>query len=641
MRPNARFVSSASDSSDHLTRRLNSLTVTVIYAVMTVAFTWPITRGIGHDVPGDLGDPLLNIWILAWDVTHALSGRWWNAPIFYPHQLALAYSEHLLAQAIQIAPLYALTHNPILCYNVLFLSTFVLSGLGMFLFTRELTGDPVVALAGGAAYAFAPYRIGSLPHLQVLSSAWMPFVLFGFRRYFSTARLLPLVFAGVCWLAQNLSCGYYALFFSPVAVLYCVWELTVNARAERGRARLLVPVSLTIAAVVAGTLPFALPYLQLRHQGFGPRSMLETSRYSADVYAYFTADPNVHLWGTFARAWAKPEGALFPGLITAGLALTAVIASVVAAIRKPTLIVGAFATAGVLVALLLGFSIRVPPVKIASLSRAVAVVSGFGMLLILFSRTCREAAERWWRSPAAILAVMSGFAMAMSWGPAVYAKGRLVAQMGPYAWFYNHVPGYNGVRAPARFGMIVALSFAALASLALAAIRTTRMRTIAAIAVTALVAMESCAVPIPVNQISVEYQKRGLAPLPPLSTTRESLYDFIATTPSAVAVLELPLGEPAYDVRYMFHSIGRWKPLVNGYSGGYPSSYEPLDSALDDISGQPERAWRALVESGATHAIVHEDLYAADRGPTVSGWLRARAGREIATFGPDHVFRVK
>ena len=46
--------------------------------------------------------------------------------------------------------------------------------------------------------------------------------------------------------------------------------------------------------------------------GFSPRSLAETRRFSADVYAYFTADPNLRLWGSIAQAWPKSEGLLFP-----------------------------------------------------------------------------------------------------------------------------------------------------------------------------------------------------------------------------------------------------------------------------------------------------------------------------------------
>ncbi|PYR29348.1 MAG: hypothetical protein DMF98_00005, partial [Acidobacteria bacterium] len=93
------------------------LRVTLLYTVLTVALTWPLARGLTRNLPGDLGDPLFVTWVLAWDATHLGRGLW-NTNIFYPHPLTLAYSEHFLAQAIQILPVYALTRNPILCYNL-------------------------------------------------------------------------------------------------------------------------------------------------------------------------------------------------------------------------------------------------------------------------------------------------------------------------------------------------------------------------------------------------------------------------------------------------------------------------------------------------------------------------------------------
>ena len=91
-----------------------------------------------------------------------------------------------------ILPIYAATRNPILSYNVVFLSTFVLSAIGMFLFVRELTGSSGAAFLAGLAFGFAPYRFGTLPHVQVLSSMWMPFVLLGFHRFLDSRRIAPL-----------------------------------------------------------------------------------------------------------------------------------------------------------------------------------------------------------------------------------------------------------------------------------------------------------------------------------------------------------------------------------------------------------------------------------------------------------------
>jgi len=247
----------------------------VFYAAATVALTWPIAAGLTRHIAGDFGDPLFTSWVLAWDATHLGRGLW-NANIFAPQPLALAYSEHFLPQAIQALPIYAATRNPILCYNLLFLSTFVLAAFGMFLFARELTGDDAAAVVAGLAFAFTPLRIASIPHLQVLSAAWMPFVLYGFRRYVVTRRVRPLAGGAAAWALQNLSCGYYLFFFSPIAVAYIAWELA-RTRLWRDR-RVVQQVAIAGAAVVAATIPFLLPYLELRRLGFSARSLAETNQ---------------------------------------------------------------------------------------------------------------------------------------------------------------------------------------------------------------------------------------------------------------------------------------------------------------------------------------------------------------------------
>ncbi|MBF8300321.1 MAG: rane protein, partial [Acidobacteria bacterium] len=111
------------------------------YLVLTLVATWPLARNLGRNVAWDLGDSVLNMWILAWDceqIRRILGGdvsriaAFFDANIFYPAPLTLAYSDHLIAQALQICPVYVASGNPILAYNLLFLSTFVLSGLGMY-----------------------------------------------------------------------------------------------------------------------------------------------------------------------------------------------------------------------------------------------------------------------------------------------------------------------------------------------------------------------------------------------------------------------------------------------------------------------------------------------------------------------------
>src|SRR6266850_3176998 len=299
------------------------------YTVITLVMTWPLARGLTRDVAWDLGDSVLNRWILAWDCEQfraSLTGHlshlrsFFDANIFHPAPLTLAYSEHLVPQALEIFPVYALTRNPILCYNLLFLSTFILSGLGMYLFVRELTGSAVAAFVGGLLFAFAPYRIPQSSHLQVLSSQWMPFAFYGIRRYFDTGRRRALVGAAAAVIAENLSCGYYLLYFSPFAAAYALWELWRHQRWRDRRTWIDLAGAGLVVAVV--TIPFVLPYMRVRGDLQLSRSLTEVTRLSADVYSYATASGAERFWGSrLADVFPKAEGELFPGAIAALLAV--------------------------------------------------------------------------------------------------------------------------------------------------------------------------------------------------------------------------------------------------------------------------------------------------------------------------------
>ncbi len=636
----------------------DAFVVSALYLALTLALTWPLAAGLTHDIAGDFGDPLFTSWALAWDATH-LGRGWWNANIFAPHPLSLAYSEHFLPQALQVVPFYVATKNPILCYNLVFLSTFVLSGLGMFLLGRELTGSGAAGAVAGLAYAFAPYRIASIPHLQVLSSAWMPFVLFGLRRHFATGRVRPLAGAAAAWTVQNLSCGYYLLFFSPIALCYILWQLTIRGLWSDRRA--LLCTAAACAMVFVATAPFLLPYLELRRLGFSPRSLIETRRFSADVYAYFTADPNLRLWGPIAQAWPKAEGLLFPGLTIVVLAVLGVARSATlkgspyqeagsaagtSNVGRPfqgrqLIRIAATVVALLVITLLLGYSIRLPGLKITGLSRLLIIATAASAILLAVSRDARASVARRLSSPAGFFSLMTLFAVVMSFGPDIHAKGRVVEATSLYAAFYNFVPGFDGLRVPARCGMIVALGLATLAAVGVGSInRGWRRR--ASVMAGALIVLEAVAIPIPTNQSSTDYTQTGLAPLPASVTTAPApdVYRFIAQLATSAVVIELPLGEPAFDIRYMFYSTTHWRRLVNGYSGGAPPQYAFLTEAFKDIVTRPERAWQALADSTATHAVVHEGFYTNDGGRRLSAWLRARGAREAAAFGPDRVFEL-
>ena len=127
-----------------------------------------------------------------------------------------------------------------------------------------------------------------------------------------------------------------------------------------------------------------------------------------------------------------------------------------------------------------------------------------------------------------------------------------------------------------------------------------------AVVLAALAVAEAFAAPIGVNGTVAE----GRYATPPARVyTGEqvpAVYRFLKSLPApGTVVVEFPLGEWAYEVRYVFYSTAHWHPLLNGYSGHFPLSYNMNATHLRHPLDYPEASWDTLMRSGATHAVVH------------------------------------
>ena len=642
-------------------RRRDVWLAAAAYLAVALFATWPLATGLTRDVPWDLGDSLLNMWILSWDCEQLLAilrgdlGRiatFFDGNIFYPARLTLAYSEHLFPQAVQILPVYALTKNPILCYNLLFLSTSVLSGVGTFLLVREVTGNARAAFLGGLLFAFAPYRLPQSTHLQVLSAQWMPFAFYGFFRYLETRRRRALAGGALSLVLTALSCNYYLMFFVPFGGLFLLWEI---GRRRRGHdRRLWLEVTTAAALSLLVLTPFVQPYIAARELFSMTRSAETLASFSADVYSYWTALSIQSFWGPVMQAFPRSEGELFPGgiplllgalgigiwladgwlagrdiphqrrgLTTAlGLLLAgvAVLALVVVYQRRLVLTLGATVTVTdlgrvLVLLLLLTAAMAAASMRARAMLRGLFTVQGFFCLAI---------AGAWW----------------LSLGPRPRVLGRPLDLPSPYALLYDLVPGFDGIRVPSRYAMVVALMLAIAG--AIAAARFLRQRT--GLAMTAVLALlfiaEARAVPYVINgQDPIPgVQLPEARVYPPQEAPR--VYNRVAALPRDSVVLELPLGQPDWDLRAVYYSTVHWKRIVNGYSGFFPPNYGLIALAL----GEPERdralATRALRGSGATHLVVHEAAFSPAEVRQIGAWLAAARARLLTREGTDALYEV-
>lgn len=191
-----------------------------------------------------------------------------------------------------------------------------------------------------------------------------------------------------------------------------------------------------------------------------------------------------------------------------------------------------------------------------------------------------------------------------------------------FSFLYEHVPGFDGLRAPARLGIFVSFFLAVLAAYghaALAKLFGNRVRYPLTVAIAAVLLLEYWVAPLP---------------LVPYPTAPAPLYTWLAKQPVGV-VAEFPMPQPyessGHDPRFEYLSTFHFMPLINGYSGYYPDSYL---TRLDRLRHMPDdTALRELVGAGVRYVIIHERLYRRGAVDEVISALRAHSRfRELGHF---------
>jgi hypothetical protein len=299
------------------TKRFVFLTL-VLFTLLTAVMTYPQVLRMSDGVH-DPGDPLMVTWVLGW-VAHQLPNapaHIFDANIFYPERNTLAYSETLLVPGLLAAPLFWLGVAPIVVYNLVFLSGFAISGVGVALLVRRLTRNDGAAILAGIVFAFPPYRIDHYAHLQLQQTQFIPLAMWAFHRLLDSGRLRDGVALGVFTACQMLSCMYYGIFLIPYMGVVCGAMLI--ARREMPTRRI-VALAAAGAIVFVAMWPVGRAYLAAS-KVVGERSRGEVAMNSATWRNYLAPPEANALYGKVFARFMDPERRLFPGFVAVALAI--------------------------------------------------------------------------------------------------------------------------------------------------------------------------------------------------------------------------------------------------------------------------------------------------------------------------------
>lgn len=498
----------------------------------------------------DAGDSIINTWILAWNA-HALATPGvsvWDAPIFYPVENALTFSETMFGNLWLTLPVQYFTGNPVFAFNVLMLAAFVLSGFFAYFLAYDLTRSYSASIVAGVLFGYTPYRWFHTPHLQLLPIFWSALAFLFAIRFFRSRRKTPFFLMLLMIWVQFYSSIYLGLMLATTLAVFTIFYFGFGSEGSERLAlirdpKLLKLMGAGLAASVLVVLPLALPYLETaRKMGFS-RTVEENLLYSAEPLGFILGIPPSWAGYGFLQSLdidiRRGEGSVFLGLVIILLVVFSRIAVSRRSLpytREEVVHQKAFFWTGIVLMILM-----------------------LGPHLILFDRD-------------------TGFPM-------------------PYLAFFHLVPGAGAMRVPARFFQPLMLCFAMLSAFMLAGcIRKSAgwPKWIRGLAVFGF-ALFLCFDYSVRDREGVVFETAGEIP---------EVYDYLQQGGQDSPILEIPARR--FHYQYLYYQTYHWRPKILGVSGWAPPEAMRLAGIID--RGPSRRAMRRIESSPAETVIIHLGL---------------------------------
>jgi hypothetical protein len=385
------------------------------------------------------GDSRLVMWGLAWDAHALVSGTpLFDSNIYHPEPGSLRFNEHFLGIALAALP-FQWIGGPVFAYWVVWLLSFPLNALAMYVLAWHTTRDRAAAFVAGLIYAFCFFRMHHAHgHLQLLWTWPLPLLPLAIHRWIE----LPSWGRALCVAALVVMQALASWYLAVLTAIVCLVSAAVCGFGRTLTRRHVVQGGL--AAVVGGgfVVWLALPYLSLQPGGAG-----EAAGLSADLTGYLLPPLNTWVGQRLPTEWEPREiwgeRTIYVGMTTLLLA---------------TIGLGKWGR--------------------SSFKEDTRAASG-------------EASSLNDLRPHLAVLITGVFAFAVSFGPST-------GGWSPYD-LLSQLPGFSLLRAPARLALLVMMALALLAAIGVATIRPRlgRWRTAACVLLSAGILFESYVVNFP------------------------------------------------------------------------------------------------------------------------------------------------
>lgn len=274
------------------------------YLVLTVLFTYPLMLHLGTAIGGEhVPDTLQNYWNLWWTGRALLDlhqNPFQATSIQYPFGLPLFFHTYNFLNGLLSLPIQVCCGATV-AYNLMFVFSFVLAGIGAYMLVYYLTRERGAAFVAGLIYAFSPYMAYHLKAGQPFMTAtqWFPLYLWlllrGLREH---GRLLPL--AGLLLIMIGLTDWHYTVYALLLTAIVGLYEAG-QMRQWRDLGTLIGRLALVGVIFAIGMAPILIPmFMELGQQEYATRDLRHSIFHSTDLLAFFLPSILHPLWGPWA-----------------------------------------------------------------------------------------------------------------------------------------------------------------------------------------------------------------------------------------------------------------------------------------------------------------------------------------------------
>jgi hypothetical protein len=466
----------------------------------------------------DVGDPVEHRWILSWSAHAVVTDplHLFDANIFWPHGLSLAYTDSLLALLPPFGLLRVLGVSEAVAVTLVVLGLFVVALAGTYSLARWLTGRTDAAIIAAIAYTFGAYSLAHIFHTNLVQFGVLPIGFLLLFRLLEERTTRNALLFGLMNVVILLGALYYAAIYGVCVVVIVIGYVLVR--------RFRPGTGLLRAFAIAGpitllALPFLWPYFSL---GKTRPLVPEWGLKPADLV---TPAPRSYLYGGLdANAVTRPsrvEHTFFPGFGVLALALV-----------------------GLAVIVVIGLSRRRMPTREGDENASIVHADRLVYLWLLVA--------------AAAISVV------LALGPEVSGVTM------PFRVFYDLVPGFNGIRVAARLAVPGLLALAVLAGTGWGAITRRWRASVVAVATVAVGGFLLLELAAPITHARLPSDHATVAVYEALKhKANGAVMELPIIDPQEHEGPAWALGEAPR----MVYSTIDWKPRFNGYSGEWPDGY--------------------------------------------------------------------